>query len=335
MKNLSELSASLGAITIARAPQGADAVFLAQALPGLMDRRQAGGVAVDLLHVAVDDAAMTRMADALAFFRPDVEILTFPAWDCLPYDRVSPNSEIVSRRIDTLVRLAQLRDTPPVGSAQPRVVLTTVNALLQRVPEAALLQSARFAVRTGETLDIDALTAFLNTNGYIRSDTVMEPGEYALRGGLVDVFPAGSREPLRLDLFGDTLERIRSFDPMSQRSTGVVEALDLKPVSEVLLNAASIGRFRIAYRDTFGTSGDNDPLYEAISAGHRYIGMEHWLPLFHERLATLFDYLPDVILTLDTRADEARDARLAQIEDFYNARRDLKRPLLDEDLDSR
>ncbi len=205
-------------------------------------------------------------------------------------------------------------------------MLTTVNALLQRVPQAALLQSAQFAVRTGGTLDIDELTRFLNGNGYVRSDTVMEPGEYALRGGLIDVFPAGSREPLRLDLFGDTLERIRSFDPMTQRSTGTVEALDLKPVSEVLLNKRSIEHFRTTYRETFGTSGEHDPLYESISAGHRHIGMEHWLPLFHEELATLFDYLPEVFITLDSRADEARDGRLAQIEDFYQARRDLKRP---------
>ncbi len=281
---------------------------------------------VDLLHVAMDDAAMTRMADALAFFMPDAEILTFPAWDCLPYDRVSPNSEIVSRRIDTLVRLAQLRGTPLEETARPRVVLTTVNALLQRVPQAALLQSARFAVRAGGTLDIDELTSFLNGNGYVRSDTVMEPGEYALRGGLIDVFPAGRREPLRLDLFGDTLERIRSFDPMTQRSTGTVEALDLKPVSEVLLNKHSIERFRTTYREIFGTSGEHDPLYESISAGHRHIGMEHWLPLFHDQLATPFDYLPEVFVTLDARADEARDGRLGQIEDFYQARRDLKRP---------
>ena len=315
-----------GEVTIARAPQGADAVFLARALPGLVAQRKAGAIAVDLLHVAVDDAAMTRMAEALAFFCPELDILTFPAWDCLPYDRVSPNSAIVSRRIDTLVRLAQLRDASAETPARPRVVLTTVNALLQRVPEAGLLRQAQFSVRAGKPLDLEAVIGFLNSNGYVRSDTVMEPGEYALRGGLVDIFPAGSREPLRLDLFGDTLERIRSFDPMTQRSTGTAEAFDLKPVNEVLLNAESIGRFRSAYREVFGTSGDHDPLYEAISAGHRYIGMEHWLPLFHERLATLFDYLPDVMLTLDDHAEEARDSRLAQIDDFYSARRDLKRP---------
>ena len=130
MNNLDELSASPGAITIARAPQGADALFLARAFPVLVQQRKPGALAVDLLHVAVDDAAMTRMAEALAFFRPETEILTFPAWDCLPYDRVSPNSAIASRRIDTLVRLAQLRDGPPEQGGNPRVVLTTVNAAL-------------------------------------------------------------------------------------------------------------------------------------------------------------------------------------------------------------
>ena len=114
----------------------------------------------------------------------------------------------------------------------------------------------------------------------------MEPGEYAIRGGLVDLYPPGTTEPLRLDLFGDVLEAVRSFDPMSQRTTGEREEVVLLPVSEVLLTPQSIERFRSGYRELFGNAGD-DPLYEAVSAGQRHVGMEHWLPLFHERLETL------------------------------------------------
>jgi len=320
LKNLIELLKSSGPIAVGGTPQGADALLLARLLPDLAQLTE--GRAADLVHVATDDAAMARMAEALAFFLPEIEIVGLPAWDCLPYDRVSPNSQIVSRRIDSLIKLAEPR---PAGSA-PRIVLTTVNALLQRVPVPALLQGARFAAKTGDRIDLDKLTAFLEANGYGRSDTVMEPGEYALRGGIIDVYPAGNREPLRLDLFGDMLERIRSFEPMSQRSTGDMASFDLKPVSEVLLNPDSIARFRSGYRDVFATSGDNDPLYEAISAGRRHVGMEHWLPLFQPELATIFDYVPGVPVTMDARALEGRDARLAQIGEFYEARRDMKKP---------
>ena len=319
MKNLIEILKSPGPVAVGGAPQGADALLLARILPGLA--AYTGGQAADLIHVAVDDAAMARMAEALAFFLPSAEIIALPAWDCLPYDRVSPNSQIVSRRIDGLIRLAEPRN----GTA-PRVVITTVNALLQRVPLPGLLQGARFAAKTGDSIDLAKLTAFLEANGYGRTDTVMEPGEYAFRGGIIDVYPAGNAEPLRLDLFGDQLERIRSFDPMSQRSTGSSDSFDLKPVSEVLLNPDSIQRFRSGYRETFGTAGDDDPLYEAVSAGRRHVGMEHWLPLFQPELATIFDYAPGVPVTLDARAAEARDTRLEQIAEFYEARRDMKRP---------
>ena len=324
MKNLIELLKSSGPIAVGGAPQGAEALLLARILPDLAKLTAMGdaGQAADLVHVATDDAAMARMAEALAFFLPEIEVVGLPAWDCLPYDRVSPNSQIVSRRIDSLIKLAESR---AAGSA-PRIVITTVNALLQRVPLPALLQGARFTAKTGDSIDLDKLTAFLEANGYGRSDTVMEPGEYALRGGIIDVYPAGNREPLRLDLFGDVLERIRSFDPMSQRSTGDMASFDLKPVSEVLLNPDSIARFRSGYRDLFGTAGDNDPLYEAISAGRRHVGMEHWLPLFQPELATIFDYVPGVPVTLDARVTETRDARLEQIAEFYEARRDMKKP---------
>jgi transcription-repair coupling factor (superfamily II helicase) len=322
LKKLIDILKSPGPVAVGGAPQGVDALLLARILPELAAFPGREERAAELLHVATDDAAMARMAEALAFFLPELEIVSLPAWDCLPYDRVSPNSDIVSRRIDGLIKLAE----PRAPSSRARIALTTVNAVLQRLPEPALLQGARFAARTGETIDLDKLTAFLEANGYGRSETVMEPGEYALRGGIVDVYPPGSREPLRLDLFGDTLERIRSFDAMSQRSTGILESFDLKPVSEVLLNPDSIARFRSGYREVFGTSGDDDPLYEAVSAGRRHVGMEHWLPLFQPTLATIFDYAPGVPVTLDARAPETRDARLEQIAEFYTARKDLKRP---------
>jgi transcription-repair coupling factor (superfamily II helicase) len=293
---------------IGGAPEGFDALLIAAL--------SKAGSGQDVVVVARDDVSMARKAEALAFFAPETEVLEFPAWDCLPYDRVSPRGELVNRRIDTLARLAG-KDTKNTG----RVVLTTVSALLQRVPPRQGIADSALTLNIGKRLDPGELDRFLLAQGYFRSDTVMEPGEYAKRGGIVDVFPAGAEAPLRLDFFGDELEGLRVFDPATQRTTEKLTSAVLRPVSEILLDEASISRFRSAYRVLFAKAGDDDPLYEAISAGRRHIGMEHWLPLFHERLETLLDYLPDAHVVLDHQAEEARDARLELIAEYYLTRR--------------
>jgi transcription-repair coupling factor (superfamily II helicase) len=307
-----------GPVQVAGAPSGVDARVLG-------DLAQKGR---DVLHVARDDARMAALAEAVAFFYPGVPVLTIPAWDCLPYDRVAPNGEVVARRVEAFTDLA---NPAPEGagaagsdsdsSKTGRVVITTVNAILQRVPARAVFGGTSFGTAVGQRLEIAALLAFLSRNGYRRAETVREPGEYAVRGGIVDLFPPGIDEPLRIDLFGDTVEAIRSFDPVTQISDAKLERFALKPVSEVPLDDASIARFRSGYRELFGAVGKDDPLYEAVSAGQRYAGLEHWLPLFHERLETLFDYLPDAVVTLDHQASEAAVARFDQIAEFYDARR--------------
>ena len=295
-------------ITLTGAPEGHDAYVLG----GLV----ASGAAGTLLHVCRDDGRMARFAAALAFFHPKLKVLTFPAWDCLPYDRVSPNAEIVSRRIDTLTALAD-----GVGKGSGLVVLTTVNAMVQRVPPRAALRDRMLAVRVGEKVPTDRLLSFFARNGYTRTDTVREAGEFAIRGGIVDVFPSGGGTPARLDFFGDTLDAIRSFDALTQRTTGKLNRVVFKPMSEVLLDDRTVHRFRSRYREQFGTVADDDPLYEAVSASRRYVGMEHWLPLYYETLETLFDYLPDAVLTLDHQAEDVRRDRLESIADFYAARK--------------
>ena len=291
-------------------PEGLDA-------PVIADLARSGQAA-SVLHVAREDTRLARLAEGLGFFAPDLEVLRFPAWDCLPYDRVSPISEISSERIDTLRRLAQR------GGDDPLVVLTTVNAVLQRVPPRAALKSAFFAVRPGEKIDRDALTGFLACNGYQRTSTVREPGEFAVRGGILDVFPPGHDQPVRLDLFGEVLEGIRIFDAGTQLTGGMLAYLSLAPVSEVMLDAASIARFRAGYRELFGAVGE-DPLYVAVSEGRKQAGMEHWLPLFHATMETLFDYVPGALVTLDHRFEAARDARLETIADYYDARMSFDR----------
>lgn len=256
---------------------------------------------------------MAALAEAIRFFAADAALREFPAWDCLPYDRVSPNAEVVSRRIDLLCDLAEA--PPPAGL----IILTTVNAITQRVPEPAAFRGARFVARAGRPVAVPAMLTFLAANGYRRSDTVREPGEYAVRGGIIDLYPSGAAVPLRLDLFGDTLEAIREFDAMTQRSAGTIDHFTLRPVSEVPLTPEAVARFRAGFRELFGAA--DDPIYEQVSAGHKPAGVEHWLPLFHERLASLIDYVPGAAITFDHQAGEAVAARLAQIAEYYEARR--------------
>ncbi|MBX6374078.1 MAG: transcription-repair coupling factor [Acetobacteraceae bacterium] len=279
-----------------------------------MARRRAETEA-PVLHVCRDDARMARVAEALAFWAPGIEVLRFPAWDCLPYDRVSPNPEIVAERVATLTRLLEPE------KAGRRVVVTTVNALVQKVPPREVFRGATMQLRKGGRVQPEKLVAFLEANGYGRTGTVMEPGEYAVRGGIIDLFPAGEPDPVRLDLFGDEIESLRRFDTGTQRSGKALEELWLRPVGEVFLDPESIARFRTGYVDLFGAVATEDPLYVSISAGRRHPGMEHWAGLFHERMETLLDYLPGASVSLDHQAEEVLAARLEMIADHYEARR--------------
>ncbi len=268
----------------------------------------------DVVHICRDDIRMAVLAEQLDFFAPDIKVLLFPAWDTVPYDRVSPNTDVVAKRLETLSALHADK------SGKNRLVLTTVNAVLQRVPPFDFFK-ASLCAEAGKTFDEKAFYDFLEKNGYQRTEQVMEAGEYAVRGGIVDVFAPGTPEPLRLDLFGDELETIRTFDPMTQRTTGKIDRFIFKPVSEVVLDADAVSRFRTGYRELFG-AGAKDILYESVSEHRRFQGMEHWLPLFHDGMDTLFAFIPDAVVSLDYQAEEAALGRFEQIGEFYQARKD-------------
>lgn len=299
------------------APEGHDSRLLGDMARDLAKTRNI------LVHVAVDDARLATLEDLMAFFAPDIETVTFPAWDCLPYDRVSPNSEIVAQRI---VALSRLREWERDGLYKPRLILTTVNAIIQRVMPHADLEGAQLVARKGAQLDEKNLQRFLVDNGYLRTDTVREAGEFAIRGGIFDLFPPGAAEPLRIDMFGDEVESIRAFDPATQRSSDSVDEFALRPVTEFFLNETTVQGFRSRYREKFGVTKD-DPLYDAVSEGRRHTGMEHWLPLFYERMETLLDYSSRLRLSFDAQADQARLSRLDQVEEFYEARKTLDKSL--------
>lgn len=260
---------------------------------------------------------MQQLERALQFFAPDLPVLTFPAWDCQPYDRVSPHGGILAQRLTTLARLASL-----TGSDKPLIVLTTVNAVVQRVPSRDLVAAQALSVAPGNVVPMDTIVAWLEHNGYNRSSTVREPGEYAVRGGILDLFPAGLDQPVRFDFFGDSLESIRSFDAETQRTMLDMRSLDLVPISEFQLVTDTIRRFRMGYVAEFGAPERDDALYEAVSEGRRHPGMEHWLPLFQDRMDTLFDYLQGAAVAIEPQAEDAVRERFKQILDYYQARRD-------------
>lgn len=295
-------------VTLAGAPEGHDARLLAEIVCQTVGK--------PVIHVALDDARAALLADALSFFAPQVEVVPFPAWDCLPYDRVSPHADVVSLRIAALERMRK-------DFRRPCVILTTVNALTQKTLPPDILGQASLSAVVGDTLPIEKLRAFLSRNGYVNAGTVREAGEFAVRGGIVDLYPPGYDAPLRLDFFGDEIESIRLFDPLTQVTNDKTDRFHLGPIAEVILSETSIAHFRSAYRDLFGVVTDGDALYEAVSQGGKFAGVEHWLGLFYPRLFSLFDYLPEVPVVFDYQSDAAIVSRLQQVEDFYQARRSL------------
>jgi transcription-repair coupling factor (superfamily II helicase) len=208
------------------------------------------------------------------------------------------------------------------GAPKRFVLLTTLSAATQRVPAREVLAEAAFTARVGDRIDEAALRNFLVRMGFSQAPTVTEPGDYAVRGGIIDIYPPGEGGPVRLDLFGDVLDGARRFDAGSQRTTEKLTVVELAPVSEVILDDAAITRFRQTYRLEFGAAGTDDPLYEAVSAGRKHQGMEHWLAFFHDRLETLFDYLPDAPVVADDQLTPARLARWETISDQYDVRRE-------------
>jgi transcription-repair coupling factor (superfamily II helicase) len=297
-----------GRIDLAGAPEGFDALVMADVA------RARGGLTA---FVARDEGRAAAFIDALRFFAPEIEVIRFPSWDCLPYDRTGPSPNISAQRMAALWRLAR-----PFEDAKPRLLVTQTPALLQRVPPKEVILRHSYTATTGRDVDMADLERYFAANGYLRASTVSQRGEFAIRGGVIDVFPPSAREPVRLDLFGDTLDSIRAFDPETQRSTRQLKSVELLAVSEALLESDSVARFRTGYVAAFGAPGD-DPLYATVSEGGRRAGLEHFMPLLYERTETLFDYLgANVLIGVDHLAQEARDERLAMVEDAYHARTD-------------
>ena len=297
-------SFSKNIINLSGAPDGFDANILSN----FITEKQKS-----IIFVARDDKRLDLMRKSLWFFSPNIPILDFPSWDCLPYDRVSPNADVSSARMATLAALSS-------GFEAPIVLLTTLNAITQYIPKRTIVSNNSFVAIVGRTINVKELRAYFSKMGFVQTPTVTEPGDYAIRGGIIDVFPPGESGPVRMDLFGDELESARRFDPVTQRTVENLDRIEFAPVSEVILDDVSIKRFRNNYRKEFGSAGLDDPLYEAISAGRKHQGYEHWAPYFHDGMETIFDHLPNAVIFMDENIERIHTSRWDGINDQYEAR---------------
>ncbi|MEO9968412.1 MAG: transcription-repair coupling factor [Hyphomonadaceae bacterium] len=304
MSDIDFLSRLTGMSQFGGAPFGVDIDAFCNALIAR------GGVGI---YVARDDRTADAALNIASFIAPSLERISIPGWDILPYDRVSPSAGLAAKRCAGLARLAQ-------GTQTPLLVVTTASSLVQRVPPIETMKASSFFVKLGDSVEQSTLTDYLSVNGYVRAGTVRERGEFAIRGGIIDLFSPTSDQPVRLDFFGDTLDGLRSFDPETQRTTGQLKNIAFAPVSEILFSDDGLGDFRTRYLEAFGAP-DGDPMYEAARAKIRRQGVEMWLPLFHDHLDTLFDYAgPDALLGMGALVGEAASQRLEQAEDYFDAR---------------
>ena len=291
-------------ITYGNLPQGAEALVLAELQ------------AKTILHISVSDKDMSRLAEGLKFFAPNTEVIEFPAWDILPYDRSSPNQIIVARRIEALCKLSYSKPS------EKRIILTTVNAVLQKLPKPEVFKTSALVLEKGASNNRQALLNYLQKNGYDRVSKVMQAGEYAVRGSIIDLFPSGHDEGIRIDYFGEDIETIKTFEPLSQASVAEIPKFQLLPASEIIFDDETREKFRSNYRKLFGAVLKEDPLYESVSQGVKYPGMENWLPLFYDEMATIFDYIPaDTLLAEDHEVEHTYEQRIELIHDYYDARK--------------
>jgi transcription-repair coupling factor (superfamily II helicase) len=296
-------------------PEGAESIVLSQIIPDCTN---------GLLYIARDDKRMQHVCSAVRYFSPTTKIIKIPAWDCLPYDRVSPTIYTANQRTEALCELTTLT------SLKNTIIVTTVNSVLQKIPEGKLLSELTFKAQSGDKVNRESLIKHLIRSGYVRSSNANEAGEFAVRGSIIDIFPSGNENGIRLDFFGEVIESIRSFDPLTQISGGKIKNIKLVPASEVIMDEDSIRKFRDAYRRLFGTTAGDDPLYDAVSEGRHYAGMEHWMPLFYDKIETIFDYLPNSVVVFDHLVEEAEEERYTLIADYYDARKNAEKNALSE-----
>jgi transcription-repair coupling factor (superfamily II helicase) len=273
------------------------------------------------LLLTADSQSAERLEQELAFFAPSLPVLHFPDWETLPYDLFSPHQDIISQRIAALYRLPELKHG---------VLVVPITTALHRLAPTRFLLGSSLVLDVGQKLDVDEMRLRLEAAGYRCVDTVYEHGEFAVRGALIDLFPMGSEQPFRIDLFDDEIETLRTFDPETQRSIDKVESIKLLPAREFPLEKKAVTDFRGRFRERFDVDFRRCPIYQDLATGITPAGIEYYLPLFFEETATLFDYLPaDTQVFSLPGVEKAAEHFWSDARSRYEERRvDPERPLL-------
>jgi transcription-repair coupling factor (superfamily II helicase) len=273
--------------------------------------------------VLAEDARHADQLEAEIRFFSDaaLDVLHFVEWETLPWDSFSPHQDIISQRLSVLSRMPDLSRGVVIASAQ---------ALLQRLPPLDYVAARSMSLASGQRLQRDAFIESLVAAGYYRVPQVSEHGEFAVRGSLIDVFPMGSTEPIRIDFFDDDIESLRQFSPETQLSGGVIESISLLPAREIPLDAQDIRDFRERYRERFEGQPGRSRVYRDVSDGIAHGGIEYYLPLFFENTAGLLEYLPDDCITIlpDALASIVETAWQEILERYELCRLDPERPVL-------
>jgi transcription-repair coupling factor (superfamily II helicase) len=278
--------------------------------------RHAGPVCV----VTASAAEADRLEREMAFFGRRA-LRRFPDYETLPYEPISPPQDLLADRLLALHRLAR---------GAPETLIVEAGALLARLPPPEFIVSRSLHLATGERFDPIEMTKRLTAHGYLRVEQVSEPGEFAVRGAVFDVFPTGSAAPVRIDLFDDEIETLRTFDAQTQLSVGRTDRIEILPAREFPFDEAAIKAFRERFREQFPVEPGRCPVYRTISEAQLPAGIEYYLPLFFQTTASLFDYLgPDTLLVLVAGAVDALDSSWQLVEERYEQLRgDLERPIL-------
>ena len=273
------------------------------------------------LLLTADSQSAERLQEELSFFAPELPVLHFPDWETLPYDLFSPHQDIISQRIAALYRLPELKHG---------VLVVPITTALHRLAPKRFLLGSSLVMQVGQQLDVNQMRSNFEAAGYRCVDTVYEHGEFAVRGALIDLFPMGSSQPYRIDLFDDEIETLRTFDPETQRSIDKVESIKLLPAREFPLEKKAVTDFRGRFRERFDVDFRRCPIYQDLSTGITPAGIEYYLPLFFEETATLFDYLPaDTQVFSLPGIEKAAEQFWVDARSRYEDRRvDPERPLL-------
>ena len=269
---------------------------------------------ISIVYVVKNEDKLYKISKLFEQLYPDINYVNIPAWDCLPYDSLSPSTRVSGERINSFLKIIDKNN--PV-----RLVIITVNALIQKnIPLKYFPNNIR-KLTIGAEINLSSFVKNAIDTGYRRTGNVMDIGEITVRGGIVDIYSPNYMDPIRIDFFGDEIEELKFFDPLTQLTKVSINNVTVLPISEILLNTDNIDLFKYNYRKTFGSNASQDEFFQSISEGIHYPGLEHWASLFYPKLESIFDILDDNFSYIfDNSFDDYCEMRFDDIKDYFNTR---------------